>query len=223
MVERLMDFTKSILKGMRVKVHDEGLLIVFCGPSGVGKGTILQVAKEKNPSIRYSVSATTRNPRQGEVDGENYFFKSVPEFKEMIEKHELVEWVEYCGNYYGTPKKYIEDVLKEGYNVVLEIEVEGAVNIKNMYPDAVTIFVLPPTFEELEKRLQGRGTESNDAIDRRVERAKKELKLVHRFDYIIMNDDLEKAVCDFNSILSAEKLTYKRNKDILIQIGFVED
>jgi guanylate kinase len=201
----------------------EGLLIVFCGPSGVGKGTILKVAKERNNNIRYSVSATTRNPRQGEVDGESYFFKSVSEFKSMIENNELVEWVEYCGNYYGTPKKYIQDTLSQGFNVVLEIEVEGAVNIKKMYPDAVTIFVLPPTFEELKNRLKGRGTENIEVIEKRLSRAKEELKIVGKFDYIIINDDIDNAANDLNNILLAEKLRYKRNKDILDRIGFVDD
>ncbi|MCX8131010.1 MAG: guanylate kinase [Clostridia bacterium] len=201
----------------------EGLLVVFCGPSGVGKGSVLKIAKEGNANIKYSVSATTRNPRQGETDGESYYFKTIPEFKEMIANDELVEWVEYCGNFYGTPKKCIDDALREGYNIILEIEVEGAVNIKNKYPDAVTVFVLPPSFEELQKRLEGRGTEKPDVIEKRLCRAKEEMSFINKFDYIIINDDINNAVSDFNNILAAEKLRYKRNTDILSRIGVIND
>lgn len=202
-------------------MHREGLLVIFCGPSGVGKGTILEIAKGRNENIKYSVSATTRNPRQGESDGENYFFKTVEEFKSMIAGDELVEWVEYCGNYYGTPKKYIEDALKHGYDVILEIEVEGAINIKSKYPDAVMVFVAPPSFKELKKRLQGRGTEKADVVEKRLLRAKEEMSFVDKFDYVIVNDDVEKAANDFQCVLSAEKLQYRRSRNTLIQQGIV--
>ena len=196
----------------------EGLLVIFCGPSGVGKGTILNIAKERNPKIKYSVSATTRSPRQGEKDGESYFFKTVDEFEEMIKNEELIEWVEYCGNYYGTPKKYVEEAISDGFDMVLEIEVEGAGNIKKMYPEAVTVFVLPPSFDKLKERLVGRGTEKIEVIEKRLKRAQQEIMHTENYEYIIINDDIEKAVESFNSILTAEKAKYKRNLDIVSQM-----
>ncbi|HQA59379.1 MAG TPA: guanylate kinase, partial [Acetivibrio sp.] len=130
----------------------EGLLVVVSGPSGAGKGTVLKRLKDSDDSIRFSISATTRTIRQGEKEGLNYFFKTRDEFKSMIEAGQLLEWVEYCGNYYGTPKEYIETTVKEGYDCLLEIEVEGAANVKKAYPDCVLIFILPPSFEELKRR-----------------------------------------------------------------------
>lgn len=198
----------------------KGLLAVFCGPSGVGKGTILKLVQEKNEKLRFSVSATTRNPREGEIDGQNYYFISVSKFKEMIKNGELVEWVEYCGNYYGTPRKYIEDSVKNGYDVILEIEVEGAANIKSQYPDSVSVFVLPPSFNDLKSRIEGRGTENSETIEKRLNRAKEEVKYINNFDYIIINDDIQSTANNLNTILSSERFRFKRNKDILTHIGF---
>ncbi|RCX17986.1 guanylate kinase [Anaerobacterium chartisolvens] len=198
----------------------KGLLVILCGPSGVGKGTILNKAMHKNKNIRLSVSATTRSPRSGEEEAVNYYFKSIRDFKKMIEKDELVEWVEYCGNYYGTPKRHIEDLLGQGYDVVLEIEVEGAARIKNKYPEVVSVFVLPPTFEELRTRLAGRGTEDSEVIEKRIERARQEIEHADKYDYIIINDDIDEAADKLNCILQAEKLTVERNKHILEEIGF---
>ncbi len=197
----------------------EGLLVVVCGPSGVGKGTVLKQLKEQNSNIRFSVSATTRQPRLGEIDGTNYFFKTVPEFRSMIQNNELVEWVEYCDNYYGTPKKYISDCLACGYDVVMEIEVEGAENIKKAYPESVSVFILPPSFDDLKRRIQGRGTEDANVINKRLERAKKELSYIDKYDYIIINDTVENALVGLGSVLASEKLRYKRNVDILKTIG----
>lgn len=193
----------------------EGLLVVLSGPSGAGKGTLLKCLREKNKSIRLSISATTRKPREGEADGQNYFFKTVDEFKAMVESDELVEWVEYCDNYYGTPRKCVETLIKQGYDVILEIEVEGAVNIKNKFPDSVSIFILPPSFDELKKRIEGRGTEKEEVIEKRLERAKEELTFADRYDYIVINDDIEEAANEVNSILTAEKLRSGRSQQIL--------
>lgn len=196
-----------------------GLLVVVSGPSGTGKGTLINLLKERNPNVRFSISATTRNPREGEVEGQNYFYKSVDGFKAMIDKDELIEWVEYCGNYYGTPKRYVESLTDEGYDVVLEIDVVGALNIKRKFPESVLIFIMPPSYDELRKRIEGRGTESREIIEKRLDRAKSEMKFVGKYDYVIMNDDVEKAVQGMNSILTAEKLRYKRNKDIIKRVG----
>jgi guanylate kinase len=193
----------------------EGLLIVVSGPSGSGKGTVLNQLRGINQRVRFSVSATTRKPREGEVDGVNYFFKTVEEFKRLIEDGELIEWVEYCNNFYGTPRKHIEEATKQGFDVILEIEVEGAVNIKSKYPESVLVFILPPSFEELRSRIVNRGTENNDVIEQRLKRAKEELAYLSHYDYIIVNDELSDAVDILNSILRSEKMRYSRNLDIL--------
>lgn len=196
-----------------------GLLIVVSGPSGTGKGTVLKLVKESCNYIRFSVSATTRKPREGEVDGKHYFFKTKEEFESMIGKNEFVEWVEYCDNYYGTPKKYIQDSIDQGYDVILELEVEGALNIKKHYPDCVTIFMVPPSFEELKQRIEGRGTEKPEVIEKRLEKARQELKLADQYDYVTINNAVEDSVREINSIIIAEKLRFHRNKDILKDIG----
>lgn len=197
----------------------EGLLVVVSGPSGTGKGTVLHSLRQKNSNIRFSISATTRKPREGEIEGQNYFFKNVNDFKTMIDHDELVEWVKYCDNYYGTPKKYIEDCIKSGYDVILEIEVEGAIRIKEKHPDSVSVFILPPSFDELRKRIEGRGTESEDIIQKRLKRAKAEVAFVDKYDYTIINDCVESAVEKMDDILVSEKLRYIRNKNILEYIG----
>ena len=197
----------------------EGLLVVVSGPSGTGKGTVLSCIRQKENRIKFSVSATTREPRSGEVDGVNYFFKTTEEFEAMIENGELIEWVKYCDNYYGTPKKYVEDTIKSGYDCLLEIEVEGALNIKKIYPDCVSIFILPPSFEELRRRIESRGTEKPEVIEKRMEKALKEMNYVDRYDYVVVNDDIEKAVDSIRYILASEKLKFSRNRDILKTIG----
>ena len=197
----------------------EGLLVVVSGPSGTGKGTVLNYLREREKSIKFSVSATTRQPRSGEVDGVNYFFKTNEEFENMIKNGELVEWVRYCDNYYGTPKKCIEDTIKSGYDCLLEIEVEGALKIKKIYPDSVSIFILPPSFEELRRRIESRGTEKPEVIEKRMEKALKEMKLIDKYDYVIINDEVEKAVNSICYILASEKLKSSRNKNILESIG----
>lgn len=202
-------------------VSHKGILVVVCGPSGVGKGTVLNLVEERNEKLKFSVSATTRNPREGEIEGRNYFFVTTDKFKEMISRDELVEWVEYCGNYYGTPQKSIEESLKNGYDVILEIEVEGATNIKRKFPDSILIFLLPPSFDELKKRLEGRGTENSEIITKRIERAKVEMGFVKNFDYVIINDEVNRAADNLNNILASERLKVKRNENVLSQIGLI--
>lgn len=200
-------------------MNRNGLLVVLSGPSGSGKGTLLKRVREQYTNIRFSISATTRRPREGEVDGKNYFFVTTDQFKSMIENDKLVEWVEYCGNYYGTPREYVEESTSQGFDIVLEIEVEGALNIIKRYPDCVSVFILPPSFEELRRRIEGRGTENPDVIDRRLERAKKELEFVNHYDYVVINDNIEEAASEIVNILSAEKLKFSRNQNILESIG----
>lgn len=197
----------------------EGLLVVISGPSGTGKGTLIKLVRERNQNIRLSVSATTRSPREGEKYGESYFFKSIDEFKDMISSDKLIEWVEYCDNYYGTPKEYVEECTAKGFDVILEIEVEGALNIKKKFPESVLLFILPPSFEELERRITGRGTELPSVIEKRMKKARKEIDFVNKYDYVIINNDLEIAANEVNSIIDAEKLRLDRNSDILKKLG----
>lgn len=195
-------------------MNRDGLLLVVSGPSGTGKGTVLNLFKELSPDTVFSISATTRTPRKGEADGKNYFFKSLEEFERMIEDQDMVEWVQYCGNYYGTPKCFIDESIKSGKDVILEIEVEGALNIKKLFPKSVIIFIAPPTFEELRRRIESRGTEDSETIARRLEKARKELLLVEKYDYVIVNEDVQEAVNDLLSIIHSEKLRVTHCADL---------
>lgn len=188
--------------------NNRGLLLVISGPSGVGKGTICKELADDETII--SVSATTRSPRDGEENGVSYFFYSKDEFKEMIENDELMEWAEYCGNFYGTPKSFVESKLNEGKNVILEIEVQGAMKVKEKYPEGVYIFILPPSLEELKNRILGRGTESEDIIENRMSQVTRELSFASEYDYFVENDEVHNAVSKINSIIEAEKLKTKR-------------
>ena len=192
-----------------------GLLLVISGPAGSGKGTVIKYLMEKERDIAYSVSATTRSPRPGEVDGVNYHFISVDEFKSRIEHGGILEYTEYCGNFYGTPKKEAEDVLDAGKNLILEIEVEGAANVKRICPDAVLIMLLPPSHAEQERRLRGRGTEPEDKILARLAQAREEIKQLGIYDYIVYNQDgaAEECAQDISSIIRAERLSRRRNPD----------
>lgn len=183
----------------------EGVLVVVSGSSGVGKGTILKKLVRDNDNIKFAISATTRKPREGEVDGVDYFFKTVDEFKEMIDKGELVEWVNYCGNFYGKSKKYIEEMSKKGYDLIIEVEVEGAKNIKKVYPDSVSVFILPPSFEELEERLKNRGTETPESIKRRLTRALEEQKEVQNYDYTVINDEVDNVINFITNLIEDKK------------------
>lgn len=199
-------------------MKNDGLIIIVSSPSGGGKGSILKEYFKLNQDARYSVSCTTRAPRPGEIDGINYYFIDKDTFIHNIKNGEMIEYTEYVGNYYGTPKKPVFDLLDQGKDVVLEIEINGAENIKKIIPESVSIFILPPSMEILEKRLRKRGTESEDIIHSRLETAKKEIKCASQFDYVIVNDELEKAVKDFDTIIRAEKMRAKRNIELIERI-----
>ena len=189
----------------------KGLLLVISGPSGTGKGTVCKKLLSNRSNIKYSVSATTRKPRDGEIDGVNYFYLSEKEFLDLLQNDALIEWDKYCDNYYGTPKKYVEDALDQGIDVILEITVEGALEVKKKYPDCVLLFILPPSFEELRRRIVGRGTEEFDVIEKRLNQAQKEMSAVFEYDYYVVNDSLEEAVNNIETILDAERLKPNRN------------
>lgn len=195
----------------------QGLKIVLSGPSGSGKGTIVKELI-KDESFKLSISATTRLPRQGEEDGLHYFFKTKEAFEKMIAENELLEHANFCGNYYGTPKSFIEECVKDGKDVILEIEVQGAAQIKEIYPDALFIFVIPPSLTELEKRLIGRNTETTQVIEQRLKRAKEELSLYKEYDYVVINDNIESAAENIQKIVQAEKLRSHRFKEDILGI-----
>lgn len=191
----------------------KGLLIVFSAPSGGGKGTILDELKKQNENLKVSISATTRAPRDKDVNGVNYHFVTKEKFMEMLDNGEILEHAEFCGNYYGTPKGPVMELTEKGYDVVLEIEVQGGAQIKKLMPDCVSIFITPPSLEILEKRLRKRATEKEEDILKRLATAKSELKEAHNYDYVVVNDKLEDAVEDVKAIIKAEKLRYLRNKE----------
>ena len=191
----------------------EGILIIISGPSGSGKGTVVkELIKQECFSL--SVSATTRPPRPGEINGIHYYFYDKETFEKMKEEKELLEWAEFCGNYYGTPKKYVQKQMAENKNVILEIEVQGALQIKKMYPNCILIFMIPPNAKELQKRLTERGTEDKQTINRRMNRAIEEMEFVPQYDYIVINDTVEKAANAICSIVEAESMRSSRNLDI---------
>ncbi|WP_336786463.1 guanylate kinase [Paenibacillus sp. MMO-177] len=183
---------------------DKGLLIVLSGPSGVGKGTVCSVLRQKVPELVYSVSATTRKPRQGEIDGINYFFKTREQFQEMIAKDALLEHAEYVGNCYGTPRDFVESTLASGKDVILEIEVQGALKVKEKFPEGVFVFLLPPSLDELKSRITGRGTETQDTINNRMSVAVEEMSLIRHYDYAVVNDEIDAACHRIQSIIVAE-------------------
>ncbi|WP_414564303.1 MULTISPECIES: guanylate kinase [unclassified Anabaena] len=171
-----------------------GRLIILTGPSGVGKGTLMQALLKRHPELYYSVSVTTRSPRPGETDGKNYYFISRSKFEQLIAQGEFLEWAEFAGNYYGTPREAVLNQVQSGKLVVLEIELEGARQIRASFPAALSIFILPPSLNELEQRIRGRAQDSEEAIARRLYRAQEEIQAVDEFDVKIVNDDLEKAL-----------------------------
>ncbi len=189
---------------------DRGLLLVLSGPAGVGKGTVCKALREVMPDLVYSVSATTRQPRPGEVEGVNYFFKSQEEFKRMIEEDALLEWAEYVGNYYGTPRQFVDDMLNEGRDVILEIEVQGALQVKESFPQGTFLFLAPPDLNELENRIVGRGTESQEIIRKRMEVARAEIELMDHYDYVVVNDVIKSACDRIQAIITAEHLKKDR-------------
>lgn len=178
-----------------------GKLAVITGPSGVGKGTIVKSLLKRHSELFLSISATTRQPRQGEIHGKDYYFLSVDEFQQMIKHSELLEFAEYAGNYYGTPKTPVIEQINAGKTVILEIEVLGARQVYQNFPSASRIFILPPSLAELENRLRGRGNDSEEAIIKRLTKAREELSACNEFDYQVVNDDLEKAISEVENIL----------------------
>ena len=181
----------------------KGKLFVISGSSGVGKGTLLKQLVQRNPELEVSISATTRSPRLGEVDGVNYFFTSKEDFLKEVENGDFLEWAEFNGNYYGTKQAWVERNLNKGRNLILEIETKGALQIKEKMPDAVLIFILPPSLEELEHRLRGRNTEDEETIQGRLHEVKREIECSKNYDYRIINDDLEKALSELEKLVKS--------------------
>ena len=192
-------------------MSERGLLIVFSGPSGVGKGTVRQeIFSTPDHKFEYSVSMTTRAQRPGEVDGKDYFFRSREEFEELIRNGQMLEYAEYVGNYYGTPLTYVNETLDKGIDVFLEIEVQGALQVKKKVPDAVFIFLTPPDLNELQERLVGRGTDSEEVIAQRIERAREEIALMSEYDYAIVNDEVPLAAERVKRVIEAEHFRVDR-------------
>ncbi|MDO5376613.1 guanylate kinase [Staphylococcus rostri] len=190
---------------------EKGLLIVLSGPSGVGKGTVRKrIFDDPNTSYKYSISMTTRDMREGEQDGVDYFFKTRDDFEQLIEQDAFIEYAEYVGNYYGTPVQYVKDTMNEGHDVFLEIEVEGAKQVRKKFPDALFIFLAPPSLDHLKERLIGRGTESSEKIQRRVDEARKEVEMMNLYDYVVVNDEVDLAKDRIQSIVEAEHLKRER-------------
>ena len=205
-----------------------GVLVVVSGFSGAGKGTIMKSLMAKYDNYALSVSATTRNPRPGEEDGREYFFRTREEFEEMIDQDQLIEYAQYVENYYGTPRTYVEEQLAAGRDVILEIEIQGARKIKKKFPDAVLVFVTAPSMEELKERLVGRGTETQTVIRQRLARASQEAEGVEEYDYLLVNDELDLAVDRLHNIIQSEHFAMKRNLDFIRKVqtqaaGFAEE
>lgn len=200
-------------------MKNDGLLIVLSGFSGSGKGTVMKRLMEKYPGeYALSVSATTRSPREGEREGIEYFFKTQDEFEEMIANDELLEYARYVEHYYGTPKFYVEDKRRSGINVFLEIEIQGALKIKEKFPDTLLIFLVPPSIPELAGRLRGRGTESEDVVKARLSQARVESGYMDRYDYIVVNDDLEMCVEQVHDIVQVQKFQAKRSTELISRL-----
>jgi len=197
-------------KQVRHLTADRGILLVLSGPSGVGKGTVCAALRNRLTELRYSISATTRAPRQGEVEGVNYFFKTKAQFLQMIEDDELLEWAEYVGNYYGTPQSYVEETLAAGNDIILEIDVQGALKLKEKFSDGVFIFLLPPTLDELYHRIVARGTENTESIHNRMMAANDELRFLQYYHYAVVNDQVDSACDRIHSILVAEQCRKER-------------
>lgn len=193
----------------------KGLLILISGPSGTGKGTVCDLLRKNHPEISYSISATTRQPRPGEQDGVNYYFYDKEKFRQMIDAGELLEWAEVYGNYYGTPKQKVLDRLNAGEDILLEIDTQGALNVMKAVPEGLFIFLLPPSLEELANRLKGRGTETEESLQRRLGAAVDEIKIAHNYRYVVVNDKVEAAEKAIDGIIEAEHHRTDLNEELL--------
>ena len=189
----------------------QGILTVLSGFSGAGKGTVTRMILEQYDNYALSISATTRDPREGEENGREYFFKTVEEFEKMIAKDDLIEYAKYVNNYYGTPKEYVQQQLQDGKDVILEIEIQGALKVKEKYPDALLLFITPPSAQELKNRLIGRGTEKMDVIEKRMKTAAWEAQFMDQYDYIVINDKLQDCVEELHAIIQSEHRKSSRN------------
>lgn len=199
-------------------LNEEGLLIVISGPSGVGKDTIINKLINKHHKLKLSVSSTTRTPRQGEVHGKDYYFIREEKFLEMVSNSEFLEYAKYCGNFYGTPISNVSEMLSEGNDVILEIEVQGGAQIKKRCPDAVSIFIYPPSIKSLENRITGRGLDSEEVIKGRINESKKELMAANEYDYIVVNDSITICVDNIIKIIQSEHMKAKRMKYIIDEV-----
>lgn len=193
----------------------KGKTFIISGPSGVGKSTVLHALMESRKNLYFSVSATTRPPRPGEIDGVHYHFLDVDTFREKIAGEEFLEYAEYVGNFYGTPKKYVDMAMSDGQDVILDIEIQGSIQVCSKRPDTVRIFIAPPSWSELERRLTERGTDSEEKIQKRLLRAKVEFQTAHTYDYFVINDTVENAVMELNAIMTAEHCKPQERMEII--------
>ena len=196
-------------------MKQQGILAVVSGFSGAGKGTLMKALLEKYDNYALSISATTRKPREGEVHGREYFFMSVDEFEALIANDQLIEHAKYVSNYYGTPRSYVEEKMAEGKDVILEIEIQGALKVKEKFPETLLIFVVPPSAEELKRRLIGRGTETMEVIEQRMNRATEEAEAMDAYDYILVNDDLNKAVESLHNLIQSQHMQARCNAELI--------
>ncbi len=193
-------------------MKDEGILLVVSGPSGAGKGTICSAVREKYPDLEYSISMTTRAPRNGETEGVSYFFRTDEQFKRLVEEDAFLEYARVYDHYYGTPKKYVLDKIQAGRSVLLEIDIQGAMQVKKRYPKGVFVYIVPPSLEILSQRIHARGTDSEEVIQNRLAQITNELSMMHQYDYVVVNDVLEDAVHKTCAIIEAEKCKLSRNE-----------
>ena len=193
----------------------KGKTFIISGPSGVGKSTVLSALLERRPNVYFSVSATTRDPRPGELDGIHYHFMDVDSFRKWIAMDQFLEYAEYVGNFYGTPKRFVDEAMEQGKDVILDIEVQGAIQVTSKRPDTVRIFIAPPSWAELERRLTERGTDSKDKIQKRLLRAKVEFQTAHTYDYFVINDTVVNAVKELDAIMTAEHCKPKERMEII--------